>query len=398
MTENNETNAHVAGTNGLPRGRRFNWRIFGLLTAGIIVGLVGLAVLRIFTDTPPKPPERDGTKDSSGTKDRGEPTGEESGEPIDIEAVRREAWQRIEPRLQTADKKTRELTNQLIGSIESFFDERREGTKAFAEAALGWSSKWELIKSREGHRRFIAERFAEHIFTQDELAKLLKGAADEYAQGLKAVENELLVQVRADLESLPSIALPAFSNEQMLRSRFDEVVHDTAKRVADDLKLDVGRQLVIDGVVAVVITKTLTTIATRMGISGAVLGTGAASSWATLGAGIAIAIAVDALLDWVIGWFYDPVENLSQKVAASLDAVKQTIMTGDQEAWEVYSRIVQMAQSDLVPELRAEAATTLVKIEQGGALGLKHALGRVADFHDRTRQSTLKQLMFGGEP
>ncbi|HOI55576.1 MAG TPA: hypothetical protein PLP01_10035 [Phycisphaerae bacterium] len=300
--------------------------------------------------------------------------------------------------MEAADAKTRELTNQLVGRIETFFDGRKEGARAFAEAALGWGSKWELIKSREGHREFIAARFSEYIFRQDELAALLETASSEYAQGLRAVENELLVQVRADLKDLPAHILPAFANDQVLTSRFEQIVATVAADVARDLQVDVGREITsfaVGEIVAVVVTKTLTAVATRLGISGAILGTGAASSWATFGAGIVVGIAVDFLLDWIIGWFHDPVGDIAGKVTTSLDDVKRSITIGDPEAWKVHDRVAEMATQHSDAEIRNQAATVLANIERGGALGLKYALGQVADVQNRSRQSALRQLVFG---
>lgn len=371
-----------------PESKAFNWRMFILLSAGIIAAIIAMLIFRIATDSPPPPP-----KHSDGPAE--EQTAKEPG--VDVKAVQEEAWIRIQPRLANADERTRNATNTLIGRIESFFESRKSGANAFAEAALGWGSKWELIKSREGHRKFIAEQFSEYIFSQKELATLLEQAADEYAQDLKAVENEFLVQVRADLADLPSEALPAFSNESVLRSEFSKIVETVVAEVAQDLSIDVGREvasLAVGEVVAVVVTKTLTAVATRMGISGAILGTGAAASWATFGAGIVIGIAVDALLDWIIGWFRDPVGDLSARISMSLDDVSRSITTGDPDAWKVRNRVEEMAKSHSDLTLRNKAKGVLVSIEKGGALGLKHALGKVADLQAKSRQEALKRLVY----
>ena len=364
--------------------RRFDWRVFLLLSLGIVIALAGMLVYRIATDAPPAPPNHDRQVDP------GEPA-------VDVQAIRQEAWRRIEPRLEHADAETRKLTDQLVHQIESFFNERSDGVRAFSEAALGWNSKLKLFTSREGHREFIAERFSEYIFTQDELAALLETASAEYAQGLKAVENSLLVQVRADLEDLPADALPAFGNEQVLASRFDRIVATVSADVARDLKVDVGREitsLAVGEIVAVVVTKTLTALTTRLGISGGILGAGVASSWATIGAGLVIAIIADSLLDWFLGWIYDPVGSIADKVTASLDEVKTTITMGDPQAWKVRDRIAEMAAGHADPELRARAAEVLASIESDGALGLKHALGQVADVQNESRQVALRQLVF----
>lgn len=209
-----------------------NWRIFILLSLGIVIGLFGILVYRIATDAPPAPPDRP-VASTEGDEDI-------PPDEVDPAAVREEAWQRIQPRLKTADVKTRELTNQLILRIEAFFDGRKDGAKDFAEASLGWKSKWELIKSREGHRAFIEARFSEYIFTQDELATLLKQASEEYEQGLKAIENDLLIKVRADCEDLPVSALPAFANQKVLEDHYVKTVAEVLADIVHELQIDLG--------------------------------------------------------------------------------------------------------------------------------------------------------------
>jgi len=85
----------------------FNWRLFILLSAGIIAAIICLLIFRIVTDSPPKPPKHD---DSLKTQTTKEPK-------VDVEAVQNEAWRRIQPRLADADERTYKATNTLIGRI-----------------------------------------------------------------------------------------------------------------------------------------------------------------------------------------------------------------------------------------------------------------------------------------
>jgi hypothetical protein len=368
--------------------KSFNWRTFILLSAGAVAGIIGMLIFRIITDSPPQPPKHRESSTEGKTPNKPD---------IDVQAVQEKAWNRILPHLADADERTQEATNALIDRIENFFKARKSGANAFAEAALSWGSKWELIKSREGHRRFIAEQFSEYIFSQNDLATLLEQAADEYAQQLKAIENEFLVRVRADLADLPAVALPAFSNEKTLQTKFSSIFETVVAEIDHNLSIDVGHGVIsfaVGEVVALVVTKTLTAIATRMGISGAIIGTGAASSWATFGAGIVIGIAVDFLLDWMIGWFHDPVGDLAKKVSTSLDEVSRSITTGDPDAWQVRNRVEILASSHPDPKLRKKAKAVLESIEKGGALGLKHALVNLAELKAKLRQESLRRLVY----
>ncbi|MEZ6049352.1 MAG: hypothetical protein R3C11_27990 [Planctomycetaceae bacterium] len=317
--------------------------------------------------------------------------------PIDVKAVQDEAWTRIQPHFTEVNQQTRELTTTLVSQIETFLKNAPKGAPKFAEDALSWKSKWELIKSRPGHRKFIAEKFSQYLFSQQELAQLLEQVSTEYAQGLKSVENQFLVKVRADLEDLPVQALPAFASQDVLEDRFANVVSLVTTDVASDLQFDIGREvtsLVSGEVIAVVITRTLTAVATRMGISGAILGTGAVSSTMTFGAGIVIGIAVDYILNWIISWFHDPVGNLSEKVKSSLAEVSDAIINGDPTTRKEYKVVSEMSESEADSELREAAFKAKGAIERSGALGLNYVLRNVTEIQEQSRQLALKQLVY----
>jgi hypothetical protein len=142
--------------------------------------------------------------------------------------------------------------------------------------------------------------------------------------------------------------------------------------------------------------KTVQAIGVRLGFSGAILGVGAATSWATFGAGLAITFLADYLVDVIIRWFHDPTENVARKVTAGLDDLKQSITLGDPQAWKLHDRLLRMSQEESDPALRAKAETTLARIRQGGNLGLKYALSKVADVQNRSRESALQKLVLEG--
>lgn len=63
--------------------------------------------------------------------------------------------------------------------------------------------------------------------------------------------------------------------------------------------------------IANVIADSLAAVATRLGVSAAILGK--TSSAVTFGAGVVVFFAVDYMLDWVTSWFYNPVDNMWPK-------------------------------------------------------------------------------------
>ncbi len=364
---------------------KLKWRKIVLLSLGVLVALLARWGYQVITEQMPPAPIHVAPSVASDAGHEG--------------SLRREAWQRVRPNLKEADRGTQNLAIELTKKIESFFDDRQEHSEAFAQAALGWPSKWQLLHGREAHRKFLTEQFSKYIFSQDEMVKLLGEVAVEYELGLKEIDNNLLVSIRADIDDIHRSAVPAFSNEQLLSEDFDRIFATVASDVGKDFGVSIGKgtaTFVTADVIANVIVKSLAAVAKRLGLSAAILGTGATSSAATFGAGIVVAVAVDYMLDWLIGWFYDPVGNISTKVKASLNEVKTSIISGVPEAWAIRNRLAEMAEHDPDAEVRVRALQVVGKIERGGSLGLKHSLNRVAEVYRLARERTLRQLVLGG--
>jgi len=363
------------------RRRGISWQFFVVLLIGIII--VGGVVLayRSFTDSPPPLPTPPPPAEEI-----------ETPKPPQVQNVREEAWKRIEPHLAAADDKAQAAAEQFIQDVGGFFDGHEDGIFLFAEAALGWTSKWKAITSREEHRKFLAEKFAEYIFPPEDLAAVLESAAASYSKEIHALQNQLLVDVRADLQDLPLDTLPAFKDETTLMGEFDSILTEVMPDIATDLGADVG-QVVMGGLLEIVIKQTITAMATRLGISGTTLGLGAGTSWASAGATLAIGIAADFLLGWIYEWLFDPEGDVADEVTKSLKNVQELLINGDPDAWTEYYLLVGIAQNNADETTRASASEVVVIIEQSGALGLTHALEQMADLQRDVREQALRKLV-----
>jgi hypothetical protein len=319
---------HTFQSNHIPRNylpRRV------LAVGGLLLGLAGLAAVGIRFAAPQPP--------LSPVPATQMPSASATAEPTDLSTIRAEAWRRIGPRLDAADDAAAFDVTHGIDELRLFFEERKFGTRAFAESVLSLRGKWALAKSKlpfaddSGHSRFLNEQFARHVFRADELQAALERAIGTYVADLQAVENQLLVDVRADLADLPLAAFPALGADRALEDAYRRMAEDVAALAASDAGIDLPRWVgswVAGDVAAKIALRIARTVAARLGVTAGVWGAGAAGSWASFGLSVGAAIIVDIAADWVIGWFYDPVADVSARVNQTLDRVRDLIIEGEQ--------------------------------------------------------------------
>jgi hypothetical protein len=97
-------------------------------------------------------------------------------------------------------------------------------------------------------------------------------------------------------------------------------------------------------VVSLITGEVLTQVATRLGVSAGILGTGAASSWATFGIGLVVGIIVDQIVAWVWDWYADPTGTLAGQLGTRLDGVNRLIVDGSDDVQGLRSRLEAYAE------------------------------------------------------
>ncbi|MEM6910928.1 MAG: hypothetical protein AAF555_05030 [Verrucomicrobiota bacterium] len=244
-----------------------------------------------------------------------------------------DAWTKIQPRLQGATGDSDLAAQLALENVRLFFKESRKGVPAFAEEMLSIKSKWLAAKGKmpwsndQEHRKFVRDQFSDSIFSPADLEKVIETAVLEYVASLEAIENQMLVDVRADLADYPEGAFPELQTEEDFQVSYAAAVDDVSALIETDSAIVTGR-IVASEVAAIVAVRVLTAVGTRMGVSAGILSAGAASSTVTLGAGIVLGIAVDQVVGWVIGWFYDAEKNIADKVRGSLKDIEKGILAG----------------------------------------------------------------------
>ncbi|HEY7327652.1 MAG TPA: hypothetical protein VH592_08435, partial [Gemmataceae bacterium] len=220
----------------------------------------------------------------------------------DPKTVHSHAWSKTQPLLEKAERDADQALDKHLASIHAFLNERKAGSRAFAEALLGLKGKWELVKAEigggSGYDAFLQEAFAEHVFLMEDLEKAVATAVRSYLAELEAIDDDLLVRLRADLadDELPRLATPALGSDQALRSHYHELSRQVAQDLRTDLAVVTGRELFVWEATNVATDLTIqvgAAIAARLGISSTILAAGAASTWQTLGVGLVVGFVLD---------------------------------------------------------------------------------------------------------
>jgi hypothetical protein len=196
--------------------------------------------------------------------------------------------------------------------FKEFVESRKSGAKAFAEAMVSWKAKWLVVKgtvpftNKEQHRKFVQDRFGEHFFKSEELEGALRRCVEAAIKDIEGIENDLAVALRREIlgKSLPPGETVVASKEfsEMIQQMVKASQWDTTKTVAS---------LVVSEIASVVTAEVLM----QLGVSTGILVAGGATSWWTLGIGLAVGVAVDFAWEW----FDDPAGKIEKEMIHALD-------------------------------------------------------------------------------
>lgn len=240
--------------------------------------------------------------------------------PTDLKAI-------VAPHLDSAKTKSEDVIENHLIPIRRFFNESKKNTPAFAAIALGWGSKWRLITDKipytQGgqHEVYIRSQFEQTVFDRRALETVVSLAVSEYLADINSIENQMLVDLRADLAGIPGEVPLAQLEESQLKVKFDEAIQNAIAAASGQLKADVSTQLV-----SIIVGEVLTQVAIRLGVSTALIG---GSAITTLGVGIVIGLIVDQIVAWVWNWWADPKGELAKKIDVKLDEMCKLICDGD---------------------------------------------------------------------
>jgi hypothetical protein len=357
-----------------------SWRVTLLLMLGTTLGMIGWTLVGSNRVKAPRP-----------------------------DPARMRAWDKIASRLRQADQNNSDPGAQHLQRIKEFFADKQQHTRDFSDDVLGWSGKWAFVKGKlsgddgKAHQLYMRQAFERHFFTARELQDLMQSVITAYLSDLEGQENALLVAIRADLseQDLPALrALSALKSDEAFHGEYRKMLDQVVPIVSRDLKVTIGREAVVwigSDIAAAVTVRIASAVAVRLGVSGGILGTGAASGVATLGVGVVVGFVVDGAADWVLRKAgYDPSGEIAGKVSETLIDIEKLLLDGAPDAHRCYHQLRGLQDSDPVYFVRDECRSAANSIDAGGALGLRHELNRLRTLRMRLCEAALKKLVIEG--
>jgi len=293
--------------------------------------------------------------------------------------VRQAAWDKIAPRLSSAEQTSLQAGDKYAERVRSFFADRKLAARAFAEEVFSLSGKWAFVESKlpwaeaDGHKRFLRESFERHLFKGKDIQDLIESAIRGYVSELEGIESAMLVDIRADLsegELAPSDLLPALSSDESFQRAYAQMAERVLPVVQLYMGVTVAREVssfIATDIASNISLRILTAVTARLGLSGGILGSGAALSVETLGVGLVAALLVDKLIDFVMHKAgYDPEGDVANKVCEALDKVEAMLLDGELESGTLGLRGELLKLQQARSRLCNEALKKLVL--EGGSL------------------------------
>lgn len=375
-----------------------------LIPIGVIIGLTAAVIIR-------HGPFADSIKPAKPSIPVVKPPVVAPLPPLDPKAFKDDAWRKAIERIEAADRQAQQQIEQSLQLLREFFAQAKRGSRPFAGELLGLKGKWLLVKSkftgsqRNEHADFLVAKFGEYILKGEDVEKALKAVVEAHLSQLDGMDNQLLVDVRADIEGLrpdAALAISAVQTEAAFRDAFRTSRDHVTPLLQKDLPRFVAQEIVSYAggeIAAKLAVRVAAGIATRMGISAGILSSGAVAGVGTFGLSIVAGLVVDAIIDKMLKQTgHDPEGQIAQRVNAALDGLRDSLIDGHPEALGVYATAKKIVQETNSVELGREADATIDVIEASGALGLKRDLRLYTEARCRQRRAALEFLIRGPSP
>lgn len=335
-----------------------------LITGGVLTGIVLILIVR-FVIQETRKPTAPAIVPSARVPAPGEPR------DIQLKDERQQLWQaKVDPRLKKASDSCNKAIDESIEVLDEFVRERKAGARPLAEAMLAFRSKWNLVISQlpwwlggdpNAHRAFLEKKFDENIFTSEQMKQAVEAAVKTYFNHVQAVENQLLVDIRADLADFPLGVIPETETASVFSKHFEQLIIEITPDVEKSLGFDVTRELAswVGGELATrIAVRLLTAVATRLGVSAGIMSAGASASWATFGISVLAAIVIDHTVGWIMDKVTDPVGQLEARIEEMLDETTKLVVEGEGQTNGLREELMRV--NNAREQLRTEALRRIV--------------------------------------
>ena len=150
------------------------------------------------------------------------------------------------PHLTWAEQECQRAIFEHLKPIDLFFADCKKHTRAFAEEAIGWGSKWRLLvdyvpfTGGGSHEAFLRERFEQHVFGASQLEEAVKQVVASYLQEVESIEGRMLVRIRADVAGFPSDYPVGRLDDERVRLAYNEIIAKAIKATGKGLPADLS--------------------------------------------------------------------------------------------------------------------------------------------------------------
>lgn len=254
---------------------------------------------------------------------------DELGTVVDV-PKRLTAQEIVAHNLSWANQESASGMNFGLAPVHELFGQGRQGVRAFVDDALGWSSRFKLVKDYfsdgDEHTEFLEDQFSEKIFSDEQLESAIESSVSAYLRHLDDVDSQLLVRLQADLSDVPKDQFAASIDHDAIRELLDSALSQAKTAAESDFGPTVGREIA-----SLVAGEVLTAVAAELATSSGILSAGAASGTVTLGVGLVVGVIADYAVTWMYEKAYDPRGELTKRVNQQLDQLEQMILVGNSE-------------------------------------------------------------------
>ena len=214
--------------------------------------------------------------------------------------------------VEEAKRRAAGAISRRAAQLSSFFQSRKAGAKPFSEDVVSFYGKWRAVApylpftEKDGHRKFVAEKFNQHLFSNADLASAVSQSMVDSVKDIEEIENALAIALHQEVMGRTlapgEITMVGDDFRRGVSRIVDTSRRDTAKFAGNIVTAEVAAQMA-------------SRVMVRVGISRGILAAGAANSWWTVGSGLAVGLVVD--LAWE--WLDDPQSDIEGEALAILD-------------------------------------------------------------------------------
>lgn len=236
---------------------------------------------------------------------------------------------KVRPYVEEADERSQRAVDESLADLQVFFGQAKVNARKFAGEAVGWGTKWRLMADYvpytrgDRHEEYIKAKFNEMIFSDEQLAKAVEDTIAHFFRLLESIDSKMLVDIRADLPDIVSNSALHTMDEQLLLETYRDMIEKIQR-----LSMGKNSGEIRAATVSLVAGEVLAMIAVRLSVTSGVLGTGAATSYTTLGTSLIVMLIIDYVIMKIWDWYADPKGKLVAEIEEGIDNIQTLLLDG----------------------------------------------------------------------